>query len=153
MEYRGLISDEETFPIWDRAAANKVGHLVQGVSGRIEGSNIIYFIPRSAVPSNKTVTYGRFVVYIRPNKEEFHRVRLTVDGNLKKYDGDISTRSSDLTTSKCLWNSVISTVGAKYMCLDVRKSTLSHPWKILFTYTSQSNSFPSKSSHSMPFFH
>jgi hypothetical protein len=84
MDYRGLISDEETFPIWDRAAANEFGRLAQGVGGRIEGSNMIYFIPRSAVPSNKTVTYGRFVVDIRPNKEEVHRVRLTVGGNLIK---------------------------------------------------------------------
>jgi hypothetical protein len=46
-------------------------------------------------------------------------VQLTIGGNLIKYDGDVSTRSADLTTSKCLWNSVISTTGAKYMCLDV----------------------------------
>jgi hypothetical protein len=58
MEYRGLISDEETFPIWDRAAANEFGRLAQGIDGRIEGSNTIYVIPRSAVPRNKTVTYG-----------------------------------------------------------------------------------------------
>jgi hypothetical protein len=48
MEYRGLVFDEETFPIWDRAAANEFGRLAQGVGGRIEGSNTIYFIPRSA---------------------------------------------------------------------------------------------------------
>jgi hypothetical protein len=67
--YRGLISDDDTFPTWDRAAANDFGRLAQGVGGRIEGSNKIFFIPRSAVPRNKTVTYGRFVVDVRPNKE------------------------------------------------------------------------------------
>jgi hypothetical protein len=56
---------------------------------------------------------------VRPNKEEIHCVRLTVGGSLIRYDGDVSTRSANLTTSKCLWNSVISTPGAKYMCLDV----------------------------------
>jgi hypothetical protein len=50
MEYRGLISDEEKFPIWDRAAANEFRRLAQGVGERIEGSNTIYIIPRSAVP-------------------------------------------------------------------------------------------------------
>jgi hypothetical protein len=69
MEYRGLIADKETFPIWDCAAANEFGRLAQGVGGRIEGSNTIYFIPRLAVPPNKTVTYGRFVVDVRPNEE------------------------------------------------------------------------------------
>jgi hypothetical protein len=126
VEYRGLIADKETFPTWDRAAENEFGRLDQGVGGRIEGSNTIYFIPRSAVPPNKTVTYGRFVVEMRPNKEEIHRVRLTVGGNLIRYGGDVSTRSAYLTTSKCLWNSVISTPGAKYMCLDVLKKLPRH---------------------------
>jgi hypothetical protein len=115
MEYRGLIADKETFPNWDRAAANKFGRLAQGVGGRIEGSNATHFILRSEVPPNNTVTYGRFVVDVRPNKEQIHRVRLAVGGNLIRYDGDVSTRSADLTTSKCLWNSVISTPSAKYM--------------------------------------
>jgi hypothetical protein len=127
MEYRGLIADKESFPIWDRAAANEFSRLAQGVGGRIEGSNNIYFIPHSAVPPNKMVTWGRFVVDVQPNKEEVHRMRLTVRGNLIKYDGDVSTRSADLTTSKCLWNSVISTTGAKYMCLDVKNVYLGTP--------------------------
>jgi hypothetical protein len=71
------------------------------------------------VPKGKIITYGRFVVDICPNKSETHRVGLTVGGNLIQYHGDISTRSEDLTTSKCLWNSTISTEGTKYMCLDV----------------------------------
>jgi hypothetical protein len=127
MEYRGLIADKDTFPTWDRAAANKCGRLAQGVGRRIEGSNNIYVMPRSAVPPNKTVTYGRFVVDVQPNKEEIHRVRLTAGGNLIRYDGDVSTRSADLTTSTCLWNSVISTPGAKYMCLDVKNFYLGTP--------------------------
>jgi hypothetical protein len=102
MEYRGLISDEEILPILDCAAANEFGRLAQGVGGRIEGSNTIYAIPRPAVPRNKTVTYGRFVVDVRPNKEEVQRVRLIVGGNLINYDGDVSTRSANLIRSKCL---------------------------------------------------
>jgi hypothetical protein len=82
-----------------------------------------------AKPSQKEkiITYGRFVVDIRPNKSEVHRFRLTVGGNLIQYQGDVSTRSADLTTSKCLWNSTISTDGAKYMCLDVKNFYLGTP--------------------------
>ncbi len=36
------------------------------------------------------------------------------------YKGSTSTRTADLTTSKLLWNSVLSTEGAKYMCLDIK---------------------------------
>jgi hypothetical protein len=50
-----------------------------------------------------------------------------VGGNLIQYPGDVSTRSADLTTSKCLWNSTISTEGAKYICLDVKNFYLGTP--------------------------
>jgi hypothetical protein len=127
MEYRGLLSDEKTFPTWNRAAENELVRLAQGVGGRIGGSNTICFIPRSSIPKNKTFTYDRFVVVVRPNKEELHRVRLTVGGNLIQYPGGVSTRSADLAISKCLWNSTISTVKAKYMCIDVNNFYLGTP--------------------------
>jgi hypothetical protein len=101
--------------------------LAQGVGSRIHGSNTILFIPRQAIPKCRIVTYGRFIVDIRPNKSEIHRVRLTVGGNPIKYQGDVSTRSADLTTSNYLWNSTISTDGAKYMCLDVKNFYLGTP--------------------------
>jgi hypothetical protein len=78
LEYHHLINDASTFTIWNEAAANEFGQLAQGVGNRIDGSNTIFFIPRQAVPKVKNVTYGRFVVDIRPNKSEVHRVRLTV---------------------------------------------------------------------------
>jgi hypothetical protein len=34
---------------------------------------------------------------------------------------------ADLTTSKLMWNSVLSTEGAKYMCLDIKNFYLSAP--------------------------
>jgi hypothetical protein len=46
LEYRHIIQDETTFPVWNKAAANEFGRLAQGVGGRIEGSNTILFIPR-----------------------------------------------------------------------------------------------------------
>jgi hypothetical protein len=116
LDYHQIIQDDTTLPIWNKSAANEVGGLAQGVGGGgIEGSNIIFFIPLQAIPIGKIVTYGRFVVDIRPNKTETHRVRLTVGENLIQYPGDVSTRSEDLTTSKCLWNSTITNEGAKYM--------------------------------------
>jgi hypothetical protein len=72
LEYRHLIQDEATFPVWNKVAANEFGRLAQGVGGIIEGSSTIFFIPRQAVPKGKNVTYGRFVVDIRPRKTETH---------------------------------------------------------------------------------
>jgi hypothetical protein len=100
LEYRRLINDASTFTMWNEDATNEFVRLAQGVGNRIDCSNTIFFIPRQAVPKGKIVTYRRFVVDIRPTKSEVHRVRLTVGGNLVKYPGDVSTRSTDLTTSK-----------------------------------------------------
>jgi hypothetical protein len=127
LEYRHLIQNDSAFTVWNKSAANEFGRLAQGVGVRIEGSNTFFFIPRQAVPKGKIITYGRFVVDIRPNKSETHLFHLTVGGNLIHYPGDVSTRSAYLTTSKCLWNSTISTEGAKYMCLDVKNFYLGTP--------------------------
>jgi hypothetical protein len=67
------------------------------------------------------------VVDIHLQKSETHRVSLTVGGNLIQYPGDVYTCSADLTTSKCLWNSTISTEGDTYMCLDVKIFYLGTP--------------------------
>ena len=63
--------------------ANEIGRLAQGVGTRMPtGTNTIYFCNKSQIPKNKFATYGRIVATLRPNKEETHRVRLTVGGNL-----------------------------------------------------------------------
>jgi hypothetical protein len=127
LEYRNLIKDDSKFTVWHKAAGNEFGRLAQCVGDRIEVSNTFFFIPRQAVPKGMIITYGRFVVDIRPKKSEIHQVRLTVGGNLIQYPGDVSARSADLNTSKCLWNSTISTEGARYMCLDVNNFYLGTP--------------------------
>jgi hypothetical protein len=38
-----------------------------------------------------------------------------VGGNLIDYPGEVATRTVDLTLAKILWNSVLSTPGAKFM--------------------------------------
>jgi hypothetical protein len=53
LEYRHLIHDETTLPVWNKAAENEFGRLAQGVGDRIEGSNTILFKPRNAVPKGK----------------------------------------------------------------------------------------------------
>ena len=66
------------------------------------GTKTIRFRERSAVPHNKKVTHGQIVASIRPDKEEKHRVRLTIGGNLLNCDGDANTPTTDLTTTKVL---------------------------------------------------
>ena len=72
------------------------------------------------IPGDRTVTYARIVIDYRPQKNDPNRVRITVGGNLIDYPGELTTRTADLTTSKVMWNSVISTPGARYACADVK---------------------------------
>ena len=41
-------------------------------------------------------------------------------GGLITYPGNVTTRTDDLTTSKILWNSVLSTARANYMYIDIK---------------------------------
>ena len=43
------------------------------------------------------------------------------------YPGELTTRTADLTTSKCVWNSVLSTKDAEFMGIDIRKFYLGTP--------------------------
>ena len=66
-------------------------------------------------------TYAKIVVDFRPQKEDPHPIGITAGGNLLTYKGNVSTKTVDLSTSKLLRNSVLSTDCAKYMCLDIKK--------------------------------
>jgi hypothetical protein len=129
LTYRQLKSDPQFKSIWNTSGAQELGRLAQGVGDRIKGRDTICVIEHAQVPKHKTVTYDRFVCDVCPQKAEPERTRLTVGGNLINYDGDVSTQTADLTTSKILWNSVISTLHAKYMCLDLKDFYLGTPMK------------------------
>ncbi len=46
---------------------------------------------------------------------------------LINFPSELTTRMADITTSKLHWNSVLSTPGAKYMCLDIKNFYLLAP--------------------------
>ena len=105
----------------------ELGRLAQGFD-EIKGINTIKIITLDEirnVPVDRKVTYARIVVDYRPHKpKEPNRVRLTVGGNLIEYPGEVTTRTVGLTTTKILWNSVISTDNAKFITADVNFFTL-----------------------------
>ena len=110
----------------------ELGRLAQGYWYIIKGTNTLHFLfPEEIklIPKDKTITYARIVVDVRPQKTDPNRVRLTVGGNLIKIPGDISTATADLITIKILWNSVSSTPNAKYACIDIKDMYLQTPLK------------------------
>jgi hypothetical protein len=86
----------------------------------MKGTDTIEFIFTAEVPRYRTITYSRLVCNILPQKAEQHRVRLAIEGNHIDYPIETATKNADLTTSKCVWNSIISTNGAMYRCDDVK---------------------------------
>jgi hypothetical protein len=134
--YKRLMHDPATAEIWQTAFGKDFGGMAQGdeKTGQ-KGTNSIFVMEHDEITTakkdGKQFTYARIVVDYRPQKEDPNRIRITVGGNLITYKGDVSTRTADLTTSKLLWNSVLSTAGAKYMCLDI-KNLLPHRSSRLF---------------------
>jgi hypothetical protein len=94
---------------------------------RLYNTNTIIFIRRLSIPKGCKVTYGSFVVDIKDHEEEQERTRLTVGGDQIEYPGDKSTRTAGLITAKNLINSVISTLGAKFLVIDIINFYLNTP--------------------------
>jgi len=78
LEYRHLTANPKTRETWTYSYGNELGRLAQGMPGRVKGTDTIFFIPRQAVPKERTkdVTYGLITCLIRPEKiEEPNRTR------------------------------------------------------------------------------
>jgi hypothetical protein len=129
--YRKLMYNPATSKVWQMAFGKDFGGLAQGdnKTGQ-KGANSIFDMTHNEIkriPPNRMVTYARVVVDFCPPEADPHRIRITAGGNLINYPDELSTRTADLTTSKLMWNSVLSTEGAKYMCLDIKNFYLTAP--------------------------
>ena len=129
MEYRHLIANPKYRDTWLNAYGKELGRLAQGLPGIVTGTDTIAFIQRSHVPHDRwtDVTYGRIVANFRPEKEDPYRIRLTVGGNRINYPGDCGTPTADMITVKILLNSVISTLNARFMTIDIKDFYLNTP--------------------------
>ena len=128
-KYKTLINDPILRQLWLNAMEKELGRLAQGYK-TTKGTNTVFFMDHNMIaniPKDRTTTYARIVVDYRPQKEDPNKVRITAGGNLISYPGELTTRTADLITSKILWNSVLSTQHAKYMCLDIKNMYLATP--------------------------
>jgi hypothetical protein len=62
-----------------------------------------------------------------PQKEDPNYVRITVGGNLINYPFELTTQTTDMVLSKLLWNSTISTPGARFGGADIKNMYLKTP--------------------------
>ena len=128
-KYKQLIEDPLLRDTWSKAMCKELGRLCQGF-GETEGTDTMRFLDLEGIkniPKDRVVTYARIVVDYRPQKKDPNRVRITAGGNLIQYPGELTTRTADLRTSKIMWNSTISTRGARYMTADAGNFYLATP--------------------------
>ena len=120
MAYRDLIKHPN--PIirkrWEQAGINEFARLAQGHND-VKGMDVVTFIARHELPSNKKATYARYVVDFRPEKDEPWRLRITCGGDRLDYYGDTTTHSASMETIKCQLNSIVSTLNAKCATGDI----------------------------------
>ncbi len=112
--------------------ANEFGRLSNGVGGRIKNpTNTIKFVKRDKVPKGrlKDVTYGQFVCTVRPKKAEKNRTCYVVGGDRINYPGEVATPTAEMLVAKLLFNSPISTSGARFMTMDISNFYLMTPLK------------------------
>ena len=99
LTYRGLMKTDKK-PMWERALANKFGRLMQGVGTQItQGTETLFPIEQKTIPKDRSATYAKIVVDIRPQKKETHRARLVVGGDCVDYPYKVSTKTVDLDTT------------------------------------------------------
>jgi hypothetical protein len=129
--YKKLMHNPATSETWHTAFGKDFGGMAQGddKTGQ-KGTNSIFVMTHdkiSRIPKNQTVTYAWVVVDFRPQKADPHCIWVSAAGNLINYPGELSTRTADLTTSKLMCNSVLSTEGAKCTVLDIKNFYLTAP--------------------------
>jgi len=125
MNYRQLRKHPKYNKAWTTSSANEFGRLASGVGGRV-------FIHQDDVPQKqrKDITYGSFRCHIRPEKiEEPNHTRFIAGGDRINYPGEVATPTADMLVAKILFNSVISTRGARFMTLDISNFYLMTPLK------------------------
>eukprot|EP00804_Cyclotella_cryptica_P008100 CCRYP_004591-RA/>CCRYP_004591-RA protein AED:0.17 eAED:0.17 QI:0/0/0/1/0/0/4/0/815 len=128
LNYRQLLRHPDYNADWTLSSANEFGRLANGVGGRVKGTNTITFIPKAAVPPNrrKDVTYGTFVC---TREKGTQQDRFVVGGDRINYPGEVATPTADMLVAKMLFNGVVSSLGAKFMTMDITNFYLNTPLK------------------------
>ncbi len=123
-----------TSVVWQTAFGKDFWGMAQGnVKTWQKGMYSIFVMTHAEIPhipKNQTVTYACVVVDVWPQQADLHRICITTSGNLINYLGKLSTCTINLTTSKLMWNSTVSSArrGLSTCAWTSRTFTSVHPW-------------------------
>jgi hypothetical protein len=130
VEYRQLLQSTDA-PLWEASTVEEWARLAQGLPSACipdsAGTNTLPFITNRDIPTGRKATYQRIVGADRPQKKQSKCVRVTVGSDKINYPAKVATKGANLQTVKQLFNSVISTPGAKFMSRDTHHLYLNTP--------------------------
>jgi len=122
MEYRHLLKKPKHCESWKRSFSKEIRQLATT-------TETIKFVRKAEIPweRQRDITYARICCNERPEKKDPDRTRITIRGDRVNYPEDCGTPTADLLTVKLLFNSIISTMHAKFMTLDIKDFYLMTP--------------------------
>jgi hypothetical protein len=110
-----------TTRVWTKSFANELGQLADGIGTSItKDTNTIFFINCKQVPIGCKITYSQNVCTFGSQRQETHYTCLTVGGKLIDYLHSVSAPTANITTTKIVFNSAVSTPNAKFMGFDIK---------------------------------
>jgi hypothetical protein len=129
-QYKKLQHDPDLKHLWVPAMSKKLHHLTQGKAGITTATNTIFFLAHKDIchiPTNLVITCAHIIIDHRPQKENPNRICITIRGSLFTYPFELTTRTTDMVSSKLLWNGTISTRGARFARADIKNMYLEIP--------------------------
>ena len=122
MEYRHLLKNPKHRKRWQISFGKEIRRLATD-------TRTIKFVSKATIPRERLsdITYARIVCNERPEKKDPDRTRITMGGDRINYPGDCGTPTADILTVKLLLNSIISTLHAKFMTIDIKDFYLMTP--------------------------
>jgi hypothetical protein len=116
--------------LWVPAMSKELHRLAQGKPAITKATNTIFFLSHDEIchiPKDQTVTYACIVIDHWPQKEDPSHICITIGGNLINYPFKLTTCTTDMVSSKLLWNSTISMPTACFARADIKNMYLETP--------------------------
>ncbi len=138
LEHLQLRRDPQYKTVWDTSYATKLGRLCQGIgegpkpgTKQVDGTNTFFLIDYNNIPAHKKkqICHTKVVCKVRPEKVDPDCIRITIDGSMICYPGDVGTNTASLELIKILLNSVLSRKGARFSTIDLKNFYLDTPMK------------------------
>jgi hypothetical protein len=122
LEYRHLLKNPKYKDVWSQPISKEIRQLATT-------TKTILFLTKPEIPQaqHKDITYGCIVCTDRFEKKDPYQTRITMGGNLVTYPDNCGTPTANLLTVKLMLNSIISSLNAKFMTIDLKDFYLNTP--------------------------